>query len=78
MTFLRNTTVHIEKTTWHIAFSVSLEDCFLMMANPDSLREVHMKRKQQGCTAPICYSFLGLSLPIYDLDYLTCIDEWMI
>jgi hypothetical protein len=78
MQLLRNTTVHIEETIWNSGFYVSLEDCLLMMVNPDAIRKIQISRKQQGCNEAKCHWYLGHSLPTEQLTYLSCIGEWEI
>ena len=73
---LRSTTLKIGRTKWNDEFNISLEDCLLMMLNPDSVRGVFLKRHTQGCTGPECQNYLAHNLPVNGLKYLSCIGKW--
>jgi galactosylceramide sulfotransferase len=73
MANLRRRGVRINGTAWHGEFSVSLEDCLLMMADPDSIRRINLRRKQQYCSGAECEWYLGRSLPTKSLHFLNCI-----
>lgn len=73
---LRNTTVFIEGTEWNTGFQVSLEDCLMMMMNPDSIRKTRRKRRRQDCNGPMCGRYIANSLPPDGLQYLACMGPY--
>ena len=73
---LRNTTIKIASTKWNSEFTVSLEDCLLMMLDPDAIRNVVIQWKTQICSGPECRTFLAFNLPFKSLQYLACVGRW--